>query len=109
MDATSSKSAALNRSTVTNSGLWVLMLVTRLATDFALLDWNFAALGRRAAATSVKLLSTMMQPWCRTRPRFTYWELPEIFFPSMVMSFLPVNSAWIPKRFRAARTGRMKY
>ena len=47
----------------------------------------------------------MMVPWCMTRPSFRYWELPENFCPSMVMSFRPLTSAVTPSAASAATTG----
>ena len=49
-----------------------------------------------------------MVPWCMTRPCLMYWELPENFCPSMVMSLRPLHWASIPWRRSRSSTGWQK-
>ena len=80
-------------------------MVTRLATDLMPLDWILSRSTWRAWVTVVRSESNMMVPWCMTRPSRTYWELPENFLPSTVMSLRPEISACTPKERSVSTMG----
>ena len=97
-----------NSGSVTFSGRCSATFVTRLRTERMPLVWIFVGSTRSASLATERSESNMIVPWCITRPWRMYCELPENFFPSIVMSLRPLTSAFTPSVASVRTTGSQK-